>query len=281
MISATHGIPMKTLHLTDSESWWKQIRIRTMDPGFSFQKHLDIMYPSPLRKIAVRYPRRHVLGRLMKHHEKWALQNMPSLLDQSPRKPIGYTSEKCTLAKPVSFRQCLTEWLPAALKSTKLDLIYSTDIHGRSLASFYKRCEKSKNTVVLVEAFTLNGKTRSLIGMFATQAWSINPRPYGDSDCFLFRAAPDAMCFKWTPDPGNIENLENNAVSEQFMVSRSDFIAMGANNDATNGLRLDKDLIKGESHAALGFNNDPLPGDNQRTFEVGHLEVYRLIRDVE
>jgi hypothetical protein len=117
--------------------------------------------------------------------------------------------------------------------------------------------------------------------MFATQAWSINPRPYGDSDCFLFRADHDAICFKWTPDPGNTENLENNAVSEQFMVSRSDFIAMGANNDATNGIRLDKDLVKGESHPALGFNNEPLPGDNQRTFEVGHLEVYRLIRDVE
>ena len=250
-----------------------------MDPGFSFEKHLDIMYPKRLRRIVVRYPRRHVLARVMKHHERWALANMPVHIELSPRKPIGYTSEECILAKPVSFRLCLTEWLPETLKMTKLDLIYSTEIHGRSLESFFQYCAKVKNTVVVFEALT--GKTRSIIGMFATHAWSINPYPYGDSGCFLFRADPDAKCFKWLTDEGSIEDLENHAAREQFMVSRSDFIAMGANINATNGLRLDKDLIKGESHPALGFNNEPLLGNNQRTFDVGHLEVYRLIRCVE
>ncbi len=275
MSSTNEYMTTKALRLTCAESWWEQIRNRTMDPGFSFEKHLDSMYPKPLRKIVVRYPRRHVLARVMKRHESWALANMPLHIEQSPRKPIGYTSEDCMLAKPVSFRLCLTEWLPEALKMSKLDLIYSTEIHGRSLATFFQQCEKSKNTIVVFETFT--GKTRSIIGMFATHAWSINPCPYGDSDCFLFRADPDANCFKWT----SIENLENQAASEQFMVSRSDFIAMGANTDATNGIRLDKDLVKGESHRALGFNNEPLPGNNQQKFDIGHLEVYRLIRCIE
>jgi hypothetical protein len=278
-LSFTNAIPMKTLVLTDSDSWWTEIRNRTMDPGFSFHKHLEIMYPKHYRKMTARYPRRHVLARVMKYHEKWALENMPLLIDQSPRKPIGCTSEKCILAKPVSFRLCLTEWLPAALKSAKLDLIYSTNIHGRTLASLYKQCEWSKHSVVMVEAFS--GKRRSVIGMFATHAWSINPRPYGDSECFLFRVDPDPKCYKWTPDPRYLDDIENNTASEQFMVSRSDYIAMGANNDATNGIRLDKDLIKGESHSALGFSNEPLLGDNRRAFDIGHLEVYRLIRDIE
>lgn len=269
---------MKALLLTDSD-WWAEIRYRTLDPGFSLQRHMDIMYPKLCKKLRTRYPKRHVLSRVIKCHEKWALQNLPTCIDQTLRKTIAYTSDKSILAKPGSVRLCLTEWLPASLKSTKLDLIYSTDIHGRSLASLCKQCERSKNTVLLVEA--LHDKSSSLIGMFATHAWITQPRSYGDNGCFLFRAHPNPKCFKWMQDLDNIKDLENQAVSEQLMVCNSDFIAMGANTNGTNGLRLDKELIKGESHPALGFKNDPLPGDNQRTFDIGHLEVYRLIRDIE
>lgn len=205
---------------------------------------------------------------------------MPIYIDQTPPKPLGFTTDKCTLAKPASVRSNLAKWLPPSLKSTKLDLIYSTEIHGRSLAAFYKECQRSKNTVVLIEAIT--GNTSSTIGMFASHAWGTNPHPYGDGNCALFRASPDPKCFNWMPDFGSsIDAIENQAVREQFMVARSDFIAMGANNDGANGLRLDQDLVKGESHSALGFDNEPLPGNNRTAFDVGFMEVYRLIREVD
>eukprot|EP00579_Thalassiosira_antarctica_P007045 CAMPEP_0201884890 /NCGR_PEP_ID=MMETSP0902-20130614/17606_1 /ASSEMBLY_ACC=CAM_ASM_000551 /TAXON_ID=420261 /ORGANISM="Thalassiosira antarctica, Strain CCMP982" /LENGTH=581 /DNA_ID=CAMNT_0048413905 /DNA_START=117 /DNA_END=1859 /DNA_ORIENTATION=- len=270
---------LKPLILTDSESFWNEIRYRTLDPTFSFKNHLDAMYPK-FGKVARRYPKRRVLRRVMKFNEKWALENMPIYIDETPPKPIGFTSDKCTLAKPVSVRSNLAKWLPPSLKATKLDLIYSTEIHGRSLASFYEKCQRSKNTIVLIEALT--GSTSATIGMFASHAWNINSSSYGDGECFLFRANPDPKCFNWAPDfNGNMDDMENQVVREQFMVARRNFIAMGANKDGTNGLRLDQDLVEGESHPALGFENEPLPGGNHKVFDVGVLEVYRLIREVD
>ncbi|KAL9188269.1 hypothetical protein ACHAXT_006647 [Thalassiosira profunda] len=265
--------------ITDSQSLWNQIRYRTLDPTFSFQKHLDNMYPK-LGRIAKRYPKRRFLRRAMKYHEKWALENMPIYVDNTPPKPMGYTSDKCTHAKSAAVRSNLAKWLPPSLKSTKLDLIYTTEEHGRSLDLLYKQCMRSKHTVLLCEAIT--GSDNATIGMFASHAWSPRPSSYGDGECFLFRAHPDPKCFNWVPDfSGGMDDMESQAIREQFMVARSDVIAMGANSDGTNGLRLDRDLIRGESHPALGFDNEPLPGGGKTSFDVGVVEVYQLIREID
>ncbi|KAL7542273.1 hypothetical protein ACHAWF_007133 [Thalassiosira exigua] len=275
-----HDLKAKRLMLTDSQSLWNEIRYRTLDPTFNFDKHLQCMYPKLLGKRVRPWPRRRYLRRAMKHHEQWALENMPIYIDQTPPRPMGYTSDKCTLVKPAPVRSNLAKWLPPSLKLTKLDLIYSTELHGRSLASFYDKCQRTKNTVVLLEAMA--GKTNATIGMFASHAWCINSGSYGDGECFLFRADPDPKCFNWVPDySGKIDDREERALSEQFMVARSGLIAMGANSDGTNGLRLDKELIKGESHTALGFNNEPLLGGNRKAFEIGVLEVYQLVREID
>ena len=235
------------------------------------------MYPK-FGKVAKRYPKRRVLRRVIKYNEKWAQENMPFYKDETPPKPMGCTSDKCILAKPALVRSNLAKWLPPTLKCTKLDMIYSTEVHGRSLASLYNQCQRSKNTVLMVEALTGNGSTT--IGMFASHAWSMNADSYGDGECFLFRASNnDPACFHWVPDFSGSVDAMDSAAREQFMVAKSNFIAMGANNDGTNGLRLDQYLLRGESHAALGFENEPLPGTTE--FDIGIVEVYQLTRDID
>ena len=284
-LSMLHLIPKKTiglLQITDSSSWWNEIRRRTHDRPFSFQAHLHLMFPK-FETISKRYPRRSLLGRMNRFHEKWALEIMPTLIDEISSKPLGVTSSSssgCVLAKQANVRVNLANWLHPSLKSTKLDLIYSTEKHGRSFVSFYNQCHKTKNTVLLVEA--INGNDSSIVGMFASHAWAINHHSIGDGNCFLFRIDPVPTCWYWTPDvhaSTNLHDLENLAVREQFMIARSDFIAMGANREGTNGLRLDSDLSKGESHSAAGFDNEPLPGQHHKTFDVGIVEVYQLVRD--
>merc|ERR1711862_462897 len=107
------------------------------------------------------------------------------------------------------------------------------------------------------------------IGMFATDSWKINASAFGDGECFIFRASPDPQCYNWTPDLSGNFDLENNTVREQFMMAKARYIAMGASTDGTNGVRLDEDLVTGESHRALGFDNEPLPGFVQASFHVG------------
>ena len=271
----------QNLILADAEAWWNEIRYWTLDPTFCFKTQLLAkMYPKLHRKfgkMTKRYPQRKVISRVIKHNETWALENMPIYVDQTPPRPMSFTSDRGTLARPAAVRASLAQWLPASLTSTTLDLIYSTEIHGRSLASLYGECRRSKNTIVLIEALTVG--TSATIGMFAANAWNVRPSSYGSGECFLFRAAPTPRCFHWAPDlSGSDGALEDQATREQFMVARADFMAMGASNEGTHGLRLDRDLIKGESHRALGFNNEPLPG--RAAFDIGVLEVYRLIREV-
>lgn len=269
---------MKRLQqLRTSDSFWDEIRKKTLHPDFSFNEQLKKMYPK-FAKMAKRYPRRRALRRVIKFHEKTALDNAPIYVDQTPPKPLGFTSDGCALAKPAIVRSNLAKWLPTSLRATKLDLIYSTELNGRSLASLYDKCGRYKNTITLVEVLT-GGNESTVVGMFATEPWTKNIAPFGDGECFLFRASPDAKCFKWTPDL--TFDLESNTVREQFMVATNDYMAMGANTDGTHGLMLGQDLIIGESHRALGFENEPLQGIGQPAFSIGILEVYRFVREID
>ena len=265
--------------LRTSDSFWDEIRKKTLHPDFSFDEQLKKMYPK-FAKIAKRYPRRRALRRVIKFHEKTALDNAPIYVDQTPPKPLGFTSNDCALAKPPMVRSNLAKWLPPSLRATKLDLIYSTELHGRSLASLYDKCGRYKNTITLVEVLS-GGNESTLVGMFATDPWRMNIVPFGDGECFLFRASPDAKCFKWAPDQDLTFDLESNTVREQFMVATSECMAMGANTDGTHGLRLCRDLITGESHRALGFDNEPLQGIGESSFGIGVLEVYRFVREID
>ncbi len=154
--------------------------------------------------------------------------------------------------------------------------------------------------------------------MYASQAWHSTTRIYGDGECFLFRLSPDPIAYHWVPDEtisklnknqseANIPNvttietenelgkntnrnesveeihneLEHEALMKHFMISRDDFLSMGGNPNGGSGLRLNDDLTVGNSSFATGFNNDPLPGDGLSTFDVGLVEVYRFIREVD
>ena len=281
-------IPKKELgklNLADSESWWNEIRKKTFHPDFTLTKHLPLMYPKADKVIMMKlklYPNRRMLRRALKYHEKWATENMPVYIDETPPKPIGYilSDEKpITLAKRTVLRSNLAKWLPVSLKTTKLDLIYSTEVHGRSLASFYNQCNRYKNTIVLIEANVDN--TTAIIGMFASAGWQVNPNSYGDGECFMFRAHPNPKVFNWTPDFAGIDSVESQAIREQYMVAKPGFLAMGANAEGTNGIRLDEYFTDGESYSALGFDNEPLPGRNRSKFDIGVVEAYRLIREVD
>ena len=249
----------------------------TMGPLFDFNKQVEIMYPK-FGKFMKRYPPRRLLKRAISFHQKWAVENMPVYVDQTPPKAIGFLTDKqIILAKPTAIRSHLAHWLPTVLKTTKLDLIYSTEIHGRSFVAFYKECRKTKHTITLVEA--ISGSKSAIIGMFASHAWVANASTFGDGECFLFRADPEPKCYSWLPDFS--EDTEHQAIREQFMVARNDFIAMGANDEGTNAIRLDSDLNSGETYSTSAFQNEPLLGIGRERFDIGVMEVYRLMREVD
>ena len=103
----------------------------------------------------------------------------------------------------------------------------------------------------------------SVVGMYATQAWTRHERPrvYGDGGCFLFRARPDPVAYRWRPTEEEVADEHGDALlAEQFMVSCPTYLSMGGSKDGGCALRLNEDLTRGESAQAAGFHNDPLGG---------------------
>ena len=277
-----------------STNWcWDYIREFTHDSQFDFELLLKKAYGIYGSRLRMRpgIRGRDFLNKIARENEDWVTENIPFGKLISPVKPMSLTTETikqhhAVLAKKSAIRSHLTEWVPSALKSTKLDLIYTTETMGRSLQYFYETVQKARHTITMIEVLN----TGHVIGMYASQPWKINPRPFGDGNSFLFRLSPDPTCFKWSiNEDTNFNDIENNAEEisflEQIMVAKSDFLSMGGSKDGGFGLRIDKDLLTGTSSRAEGFNNDPLGADivddgttpSELTFELGLVEVYRLL----
>ena len=84
-------------------------------------------------------------------------------------------------------------------------------------------------------------------------------------------------------EDNDIRSMRSNeeALFSEYMVSKDDFLSMGSNSDGTCGLRLNEDLSKGTSAKARGFNNEPLAGVEYPEFDVGLVETYQLIREID
>ena len=304
------------------EIWWQKVRDYTHSEKFDFDFLVKKAYGyhgSRYRK-RLRFPRRHIIHRIIRLEEErvdltWEEDgavvkprplgiNLPSQQEDDAGGRDGRFGmlEKDVpipvLAKPTSIRACLAEWLPLPLRLTKLDLLYSTNHHGRTLERFYNACQSTKHTITLMEV--LNND--SIVGFYASQAWRIHPRSFGDGECVLFRAKPNPQGWKWSPPPeahpsangygpgeatessfgnGGFSSDANTALQEQFMVARSSFLSMGANRDGSCGIRINEDLTRGASAPALGYDNEELPGDGITAFEIGTVEVYRLVRQID
>jgi len=230
-------------------------------------------------------------------------------------------------------RTKLAEWLPLSLRFTKLDLVYSTSFHGRTLENVYRCLAKSRHTILILEPYgTREKRDRYLIGMYASHTWRPSSRVYGDGRSFLFRIDLDddkkkddetrdggrgnehtedqssagSKSWKWHPpdllDFGALASFDNEhndgqfgsvfstmqqtasnktALLETFQVSTADFLSLGGNEEGGAGLRLNEDLTKAESSRADGFDNEPLLPDAGGMFEVGLVEVYQLVRQMD
>ena len=178
-----------------------------------------------------------------------------------------------------SLRYNLAQWVPAKLQGRKLELLYSTDVDGRSLDTLYGSCSFTfcGPTITLMEVL----ETGQILGMFSSQAWKktdkVSARDgstsstslrgdcelyfmlvpthanknveqhdaqvYGDGTCFICQFHPEPLIYKWSPYVGNNEEVA--ILSEQFMMSNSQFIAMGGNADGANALKINDDLTIG------------------------------------
>mmetsp|Transcript_1349 Transcript_1349/g.1977 ORF Transcript_1349/g.1977 Transcript_1349/m.1977 type:complete len:629 (-) Transcript_1349:409-2295(-) len=273
----------------NAATFWEGVRRFAHSKHFDFEIFLSQVYMTK-KILGFRrpvFPRPEVVSRIISENEVWAENNLTNISVHEEKKPLGLVEGDVpmTLAKDSFERLCLARWLPPVLQSTKLDLIYSTSHHGRSLEMFYRCCSSSRHTITLMEVLG----TDIVIGMYATHTWKSNPDGYGDGGCFLFRLTPNAECFRFKPtfsSFGAEEGDDEKKVTRlqdvgQLMISSESFISMGVGEGGASGLRLNEDLTRGSTSKSMGFDNDELVGPGIEVFDVGLVEVYRFIRDVD
>lgn len=222
-------------------------------------------------------------------------------------------------AESTLVRTKLAEWLPLSLRFTKLDLVFSTSHHGRTLELLYRHVAMARHTIMILEPYAdTSNKKKILIGMYASHPWHPSTKVYGDGRCFLFRIVlngdnvedgkvrepekeqkeendhPESHCWKWQPpdllefgsaasddQDSSRKSYAEQAALETFQISTNDFLSMGGNEHGGSGLRLNEDLTKAESSSAAGFNNEPLLPGGGGMFEVGLVEIYQLVRQMD
>lgn len=264
-------------------SYWNEVSVFVRSRYFSFDKLVANMYGT--RKIGFRqisislFPNRNRIASVMKSNENWAnslefptyTTSSNNNLEKEHLNPISFVDHgtnndiQCMLITPHNFRINLRTWLPDILKhTTKLDLIYSTNYHGRTLESLYNKCSKNKYTLTLIQVIETGG----VIGFFVSRPWKRNLADCS-GECFLFSLSPIAGCYKW-------KYLEK---SEQItMIGQDDYLGMGLNKNGSCGFRMNEDLTEGESYSSEIFGNVPLAGDDVKEFEIGIVEVYQFLR---
>ena len=99
------------------------------------------------------FPNLDFVARLIANNEVWAEENQSNLPIHEDKKPLGIVEGKIpiVLARNSSERLVLGQWVPPVLQSTKINLIYSSDHHGRSIEMFYLWCSSSRHTITVMK----------------------------------------------------------------------------------------------------------------------------------
>eukprot|EP00899_Mesostigma_viride_P026317 jgi/Mesvir1/6870/Mv09039-RA.1 len=116
----------------------------------------------------------------------------------------------------------LSHWLPTLCWGKPWRLLYSTEKHGISLKTLYR---KADGPTILVVRDTAGG----IFGGFASETWEVSFKYTGTNDCFVFRI-----------NPGPITVFPSTVANRYYMLCREDSLAFGGGGHFA--LRIDEEL---------------------------------------
>ncbi|XP_060094837.1 nuclear receptor coactivator 7 isoform X1 [Heteronotia binoei] len=149
----------------------------------------------------------------------------------------------------------LAPCLPARVQGYPWKLVYSTQEHGTSLKTLYRKSASLDSPVLLV----IKDMDNQIFGAYATHPFKFSDHYYGTGETFLYTFNPVFKIFKWSGENtyfinGDVTSLELGGGDGRF------------------GLWLDADLYHGRSNCCSTFNNDIL--SKKEDFVVQDVEVW-------
>mmetsp|Transcript_23105 Transcript_23105/g.39097 ORF Transcript_23105/g.39097 Transcript_23105/m.39097 type:complete len:526 (+) Transcript_23105:95-1672(+) len=172
---------------------------------------------------------------------------------------------------------CLVDHFPTSLQHEAWDLLFSTELHGSDLTSFYTRSGSCQFSLLVVRTMD-----NQVFGGFATEPWKITKHGhqafYGTGECFLFRCHPfteddENDC----PENDNVDVFDWKYDNYFFQWSNSKQIAMGGGGGCF-GFVLDDDFAYAETNPCETFGNPHLT-THREPFAVAEVELWGFAPD--
>ncbi|XP_067311606.1 oxidation resistance protein 1 isoform X2 [Pseudorasbora parva] len=145
--------------------------------------------------------------------------------------------------------------LPPRTIARTWQLSYSTDKHGASLKTLYRKLSATDSPVLIL----IKDHNQQIFGSFLSHPLHPSDAFYGTGETFLFLSHPRFKCFRWTGE------------NSFFIKGDLDSFAIGGGSGHF-GLWVDERLFLGRSSPCLTFNNCSLSETND--FTILELEAW-------
>jgi TLD len=288
--------------ISNASEWWQTMRHWAHYKSFNFNVVLRKAYGvhGKVLQNQLRFPSRAIIHRIIKAEEEhlfFEQQGMNSHDDEdnhsggmfsSSAGPLGLATGPVeviqsglsnsseivqrVLAAPLQTRQLLANWVPLTMRLTNLDLIYSTNYHGRDLDIFFSRVKNARHSILLAEVLQTcinensnddkqqqqqQQQQQTIIGMYASQAWRVSNQVYGDGECFLFRISPNPQAWKWSPDKeATRKSLVQNKKNNNPRASATLAVAWDSDNSNNADALLHQYMVSTMHYISMGGNVD-------------------------
>lgn len=150
--------------------------------------------------------------------------------------------------------------VPKRLAQSNWNLLYSTEKHGFSLQTLYRKAAGVSPTILVVREFG-----GYVFGAYCSEPWRIAPRFYGTGESFVFQIEPDTVYYPWKR-----EHKERN---DFFMYGSISSIGVGGTGHFA--LSMDGELEYGHSGVCDTFGSPCLASSEE--FKITTLELWLLV----
>lgn len=214
-----------------------------------------------LKKRARAYDHIHVK---MNKDDDSIIEEKPSPLKLAPNmlsmsiptfSPFRSGDDSCIISETQAIM--IGRLLPSMVRMREWQRLFSIDIDGISLNTFYNNLHDHSSTIIVMQ--DINGWK---FGWYASQEWSPHKHFYGTGESFLFsfeETEEQLKTYRWSGENDNIQYSDNNS------------IAMGGDRGKF-ALYLRNNFYHGSSRMCSTFNNSVL--SSEEDFECVKFEVW-------
>lgn len=167
---------------------------------------------------------------------------------------LSHILKQSVILDPQQVREISKELPPRTIGHT-WHLSYSTDKHGASLKTLYRKLSTTDSPVLIL----IKDHNQQVFGSFLSHPLHPSETFYGTGETFLFLSHPRFKCFRWTGE------------NSFFIKGDLDSFAIGGGSGHF-GLWVDERLYVGRSSPCFTFNNCSLSETND--FTILELEAW-------